>query len=299
MPETDDTPRLTVDDTERYHDRVEEAAAALRTAFDEAAGRVPSTAVLLSASLRAVADAAHSRAAVPYADLPYLDVPTGETADETADETGRGQMAVGTLGEEPVILMENGLSLYDGYTPREATFPIRVLATLGVDTLVVSGAAGGLDPHHEAGDLMMVTDHINFQGANPLVGPNVDDWGPRFPDMSEPYDPDLRRQAADVALDHGIQLHKGVYLAVLGPNLETAAEYRMLRTMGADAVGMGLVPEVLVARHMDVRVLALTVITDVARPDALEPVSLGDIRTATEAAIPPMTTLLKGVVGRA
>ena len=154
-----------------------------------------------------------------------------------------------------------------------------------------------MNPHFRKGDLMLVTDHINLQGANPLVGPNVDDWGPRFPDMSEPYDVALRERAERVALAAGIKLHQGVYVAVVGPNLETRAEYRFLRQIGADVVGMSTVPEVVVARHMGLRVMAVSVITDECFPDALAPVTLADVLAAAAEAEPKLTRIMKGVVG--
>jgi purine-nucleoside phosphorylase len=153
-----------------------------------------------------------------------------------------------------------------------------------------------MNPHFSAGDLMLITDHINLQGANPLVGPNVDDWGPRFPDMSEPYDPDLRALASENAMEQGLKLQEGVYVAVPGPNLETKAEYRMLRRLGADAVGMSTVPEVIVARHMGIRVMAVSVITDECFPDALEPVSLEDVLSVAGTVGPALTQLVDAVV---
>jgi purine-nucleoside phosphorylase len=282
---SDDTPLLTVDDIHRYRRRVEEAAEALHTRI----GPVPPIGIVLGTGLRAVADAIDVEATLSATDVPHLPSSRAETPDR--------QLVVGRLGGTRVVAMTGRLHLYEGHTPRQVTFPIRVLAAMGMGTMVITGAASGLDPHHEPGDLLLITDHINFQGVNPLVGPNVDDWGPRFPDMSEPYDPALRRTATDIALDAGRRMQKGVYLAVLGPNLETAAEYRMLRAMGADAVGMSTVPEVIVARHMDVRVLGLAVLTDIARPDALDPVSFDEIRAAADRAVPPLTTVVEGVVG--
>jgi purine-nucleoside phosphorylase len=173
---------------------------------------------------------------------------------------------------------------------------VRVLAALGVRTLLISNAAGGMNPLFRRGDLMLLTDHINLQGANPLTGPNVDAWGPRFPDMSEPYDRALRDTAEAAALARGIRLQQGVYVAVEGPNLETRAEYRFLRGIGADAVGMSTVPEVIVGNHMGLRCLALSVITDECFPDALEPVSIADVLAAAAEAEPRLTTLMGDLV---
>ena len=174
--------------------------------------------------------------------------------------------------------------------------PVRVLAALGVETLLISNAAGGMNPLYRRGDLMLVTDHINLQGVNPLTGPNVDAWGPRFPDMSEPYDRGLRDVAEAAALERGVPLRQGVYVAVVGPNLETRAEYRFLRQIGADVVGMSTVPEVIVARHQKLRVLAMSVVTDECFPDALEPVNIADILAAAAAAEPTLAALMGDVV---
>ncbi len=225
---------------------------------------------------------------MPYDEIPHFPLSTVESH--------HGRLIVGHLSGVPVCALQGRFHLYEGYTPRQVTFPVRVLATLGIDTLFISNAAGGMNPLFRRGDLMLITDHINLQGQNPLVGPNVDDWGPRFPDMSEPYDPELRRLAEEKALELGIKLQQGVYVAVLGPNLETKAEYRFLRLIGADAVGMSTVPEVIVARHMNLRVMAISVITDECFPDALEPLSLEAVLAAAAEAEPRLTRLMKAVV---
>ena len=279
-----DTPRPTVSDTETYRQHVDAAADFLRDQVDA----MPSLALILGTGLGGLADALDVEATVPYDAIPHF--PTSTVASHD------GQLAFGTLEGTPLVVMQGRMHLYEGYTPRQVTFPIRVLGTLGIDTLLVSNAAGGVNPRFATSDLMLLTDHINFQGANPLVGPNVDDWGPRFPDMSEPYDPDLRARMKQVALDEGIALQEGVYLAVLGPNLETKAEYRMVRAMGADAVGMSTVPEVIVARHMGLRVAALSVITDMCLPDALEPVAIEDVLAAAEDARPDATRLVASFI---
>ncbi len=181
---------------------------------------------------------------------------------------------------------------------KQITFPIRVMKFLGVHTVLISNAAGGMNPLFRKGDLMVIVDHINLLGDNPLIGPNDDELGPRFPDMSEPYSKELIALAEEVALEEKIKIQKGVYVAVAGPNLETRAEYRFLRAIGADAVGMSTVPEVIVARHMNLRVFAVSVITDECFPDALQPVDVEDIiRTANEAQ-PYLTRLMKRVAER-
>jgi purine-nucleoside phosphorylase len=170
------------------------------------------------------------------------------------------------------------------------------MGTLGIEALLISNAAGGMDPHHDVGDLLLVTDHINKQGTNPLVGPNVDEWGPRFLDMSEPYDEALRARAEEQALEHGIRLHKGVYLGVLGPMLETKAEYRYMRDIGGDVVGMSTIPEVIAAHHMGIRCMAISVITDECLPDALEPIDVEAAMEAAAAARPKLRRIMSGVV---
>jgi purine-nucleoside phosphorylase len=202
----------------------------------------------------------------------------------------------GTLGGRTVIAMQGRFHRYEGYSLQQVTFPVRVLRALGAKTLLVSNACGGMHPLWAPGDLMLIADHINLLGDNPLVGPNDDALGPRFPDMSAPYDAGLRSIAREVARQAGITLREGVYAAVPGPNLETRAEYRMLRTMGADAVGMSTVPEVIVAVHAGMRVLGVSIITDQCLPDALEPATLDRILAVANAAEPNLTTLLRGVL---
>lgn len=284
MARDDTASKPAATDIHTYKQRVDEAAAFLR---DEAPHE-PSIGMILGTGLGGLADEIDVDATVSYDDLPHF--------PSTTVQSHEGQLLIGRLNGVPVVAMQGRLHLYEGYSAREATFPIRVLGTFGVDTLLISNAAGGMNPHYERGDLMLTTDHINFQGANPLVGPNVEEWGPRFPDMSEPYDVDLRERAERAALDAGIQLHQGVYVSVLGPNLETPAEYRFLRHMGADVVGMSTVPEVIVARHMGVRVMAVSVITDECFPDALEPVKIEEVMAAADDAAPHLKTIFQGVV---
>jgi purine-nucleoside phosphorylase len=194
--------------------------------------------------------------------------------------------------------MQGRLHRYEGYSLQQVTFPIRVLRALGVSTLVVSNACGGMNPLWQAGDLMLIADHINLLGDNPLIGANDDRLGARFPDMSVPYDESLRALARDVAVEQRIVLREGVYVAVAGPNLETRAEYRMLRAIGADVVGMSTVPEVIVALHGGMRALGLSIITDLCLPDALEPVDLPTIIATASRAEPKLTALVRGVVER-
>jgi purine-nucleoside phosphorylase len=213
-------------------------------------------------------------------------------------ETHAGKLLAGQLAGRPVMAMQGRFHRYEGYDLHQVTFPIRVLHALGARTLVVSNACGGMHPLWEPGDLVLLSDHINLLGDNPLIGPNDDRLGPRFPDMSAPYDPELRALARAVALDLGIVLREGVYVAVPGPNLETRAEYRMLRAMGADVVGMSTVPEVIVAVHQGMRVVGVSIITDQCLPDALEPADIGRIIATASRAEPKLTRLITTVVER-
>ena len=192
--------------------------------------------------------------------------------------------------------MQGRFHRYEGYSLQAVTFPIRVLRALGASTLVVSNACGGMHPLWQPGDVMLIADHINLLGDNPLIGPNDDRFGVRFPDMSEPYDAALRDLARAVAVREHIVLREGVYVAVAGPNLETRAEYRMLRAMGADVVGMSTVPEVIVARHAGMRVLGLSIITDQCLPDALAEADVATIIANARRAEPSLTALVRGVL---
>ena len=267
-------------------ERLRETVGAVRERSD----LEPRVAIILGTGLGALADAVEEEAAVPYADLPHIPEPTVESHS--------GRLLLGTLEGTPVVAMQGRFHAYEGYSLDQVTFPVRVMKLLGAEVLVVSGATGGMNPLHTPGDLVLLDDHINLLGDNPLVGPNLDELGPRFPDMSEPYDRALQEMALEAALERGIRLHRGVYVAVTGPNLETRAEYRMLRALGADVVGMSTVPEVIVARHMAMRVLGITIVTDACLPDALEPADVPTIiRTAAEAE-PRLTRLLRDVIAR-
>ncbi|PSQ96965.1 MAG: purine-nucleoside phosphorylase [Bacteroidetes bacterium SW_9_63_38] len=274
----------TSDDLHDYKERVDEATDAIRDEIDQP----PAIGIILGTGAGALAEEIDPETTLSYEDLPGFPPSTMEMHE--------GELIFGTLEGVPVVAMNGRLHLYEGYTAHEVVFPVRVLGTLGIDTLLLSNAAGGMDPHHDAGDLLLVTDHINKQGTNPLIGPNVDDWGPRFLDMSEPYDPALREIAEQTALDHGIALRKGVYLSVKGPMLETEAEYRYMRDLGGDVVGMSTVPEVIAARHMDVRCMALSVITDECLPDDLDPIDVEAAMAAAAEARPKLSRIMKDVV---
>lgn len=269
---------------EAQHAALDAAVEALRarTALE------PEVAIILGTGLGALAEDIDVEAAVSYEEIPHFPVSTVET------HTGR--LLFGRLAGRRVVAMQGRFHRYEGYTLQQVTFPIQVMHLLGSPVLIVSNACGGMNPLWAPGDLVLLDDHINLLGDNPLIGPNLDSFGPRFPDMSEPYDRQLQALTERVALELGIPLRRGVYVAVAGPNLETRAEYRMLRAAGADVVGMSTVPEVIVARHMGMRVLGLSIITDQCLPDALEPTDIQTIiRTASEAE-PKLTALIEGVL---
>ncbi|MGH7588244.1 MAG: purine-nucleoside phosphorylase, partial [Gemmatimonadota bacterium] len=252
--------------------RIDEAVEHVRTRHD---GR-PEAAIVLGTGLGALADDIAIGEAIDYEEIPHFPVSTVESHS--------GRLIFGVLEGRPVMAMQGRFHIYEGYTLQQVTFPIRVMQRLGVETVIVSNACGGMNPTYRRGDLMRIADHINLIGDNPLRGPNMDELGPRFPDMSQPYDLRLGDLADRLALEAGIRLHVGVYVGVAGPNLETRAEYRFLRTIGADVVGMSTVPEVIVARHGGMRVLGLSIVTDECFPDALEPVDVTEIiRVAGEA----------------
>jgi purine-nucleoside phosphorylase len=267
-------------------DRVEEAAAVVRRRTDVR----PAVGIVLGTGLGHLASRIESPVAIEYGDIPGFPLSTVESH--------AGRLLAGTLAGKPVVAMQGRFHRYEGYSLQQVTFPIRVLRALGAGVLVVSNACGGMNPDWAAGDLMLLADHINLLGDNPLIGPNDDRLGPRFPDCSTVYDPDLRDLARATAAGQGITLREGVYVAVAGPNLETRAEYRMLRRLGADVVGMSTVPEVLVGRHGGMRVLGISIVTDMCIPETLEPASLERILRVAAGAEPGLSALVEGVVSR-
>ena len=250
----------------------------------------PEVGVVLGTGLGALITDIEIDQAIDYAQIPHFPVSTVESHN--------GRLVFGRLQGRSVMAMEGRFHYYEGYTMEQVTFPIRVMQMMGVETLIVSNACGGMNPGYSRGDLMRIDDHINLIGDNPLRGPNLDELGPRFPDMSEPYDRGLGALADRVALEAGIRLHVGVYVAVAGPNLETRAEYRFLRTIGADVVGMSTVPEVIVARHANMRVLGVSIVTDECFPDALEPVDVETIIRVAGEAEPRMTRVIRDTIAR-
>jgi purine-nucleoside phosphorylase len=261
------------------YDKIQNAADAVR----KRTRVTPRYGVILGTGLGDLADAMDVDATVAYSDIPHF---------VNSTTTGhKGNFVIGSLGGRPVVAMQGRLHYYEGYSMRDVTFPVRVMRALGAEELIVFNAVGGMNPHLDLGDIVAVTDHINLMGDNPLIGWNDDRLGNRFPDMSEPYTRSCRLRAEQVALELGIPLRRGVLVAVAGPNLETAAEYRFLRRAGADIVGMSMVPETLVAVHAGMRVLGLCVVTDLCRPDALEAADLPRIIATAQSAEPRLRAI--------
>jgi len=267
-------------------EQVQAAAAVVRSR----SSLVPEAAIILGTGLGGLANEMKVSTEIAYGDIPGFPLSTVETH--------AGRLLLGTLGGRRVVAMQGRFHRYEGYSLQQVTFPVRVLHALGAQVLLVSNACGGMNPLWAPGDLVLLSDHINLLGDNPLIGPNDERFGPRFPDMSEPYDTGLRALARSIALEERIVLREGVYVAVPGPNLETRAEYRMLRTIGADVVGMSTVPEVIVAVHEGMRVLGLSIVTDQCLPDALEPADIARIIATAARAEPQLTRLVTRLVER-
>lgn len=265
-------------------DRIQQAAALVRgrTAFQ------PDVAIVLGTGLGGLANEIQTEAVIPYEEIPGFPLSTVESH--------AGRLLLGRLKGRKVVAMQGRFHRYEGYTLQEVTFPVRVMHALGARSLVVTNVSGGMHPLWAPGELVLIADHINLLGDNPLIGRNDDRLGPRFPDMSDPYDTEFRAKARAIALEQGITLREGVYVSVPGPNLETRAEYRMLRGMGADIVGMSTVPEVIVAVHQGMRVAGLSIITDQCLPDALQPAQIEHIIATAMGAEPRLTRLVSALV---
>lgn len=225
---------------------------------------------------------------IDYKEIPHFPVSTVESHS--------GKLIFGKIAGKDVVVMQGRFHYYEGYSARQITFPVRVMKLLGIEKLFISNACGGVNPAHEVGDLMIINDHINLHPDNPFRGPNLDEFGPRFPDMSEPYDRKMIEQAIQIAKQHNIKVHVGVYASVTGPNLETPAEYRFIRILGADVVGMSTIPENLVARHMGIPVFAISVITDLGVDGKIKEVSLEDVLAAASKAEPNMTKIFRELI---
>ena len=267
-----------------HKERIEEAAGTIRPKLAGA----PQVGIILGTGLGDLARKIEGAVEVPYGEIPHFPVSTVDTH--------AGQLVAGELSGAGVLAMEGRFHYYEGYTLEQVTFPVRVMKALGSSVLIVTNACGGLNHRHERGDIVIIEDHINLMGVNPLVGPNDDSLGPRFVDMVAPYDAELVQQAEAVALRNSIRAHRGVYAAMTGPSLETRAEYRMLSLLGADTIGMSTVPEVIVATHAGMRVLGMSVITDICLADALEPVKIEEIIAVANEAGPKLETIIVDVL---
>jgi len=267
-------------------EEIDEAIRAIR----EKTPQKPQIAIILGTGLGGLAEDIEDKIGIPYSEIPHFPTPTVETH--------AGRLVLGKISGKDVVAMEGRIHYYEGYSMEEVTFPTRVMRALGAQILIVSTAAGGMNPQYARGDIVIIEDHINLMGANPLIGPNDERLGPRYPDMVEPYDRPLIELTDKVALEQAVKAHKGVYVAVAGPNLETRAEYRFLREIGADVVGMSTVPEVLVAVHGGFRTLGLAIVTDMCLPDALQPANIEQIIAVAEEAEPKLTRLVKEVIAR-
>jgi len=267
-------------------DRIQEAVASIRRRTD----LVPEAGIILGTGLGALAGKVEGATTIPYGEITHFPVSTVEAH--------AGNLLLGTLAGRRVAVMQGRHHCYEGYTPQEVTFPVRVLRALGCQAMIVTNAVGGMNPLMPPGTIVLVIDHINLMGLNPLIGPNDERLGPRFPDMSQPYDRALIALAEDVALEKRMRVAKGVLVGVVGPNLETAAEYRFLRGIGADIVSMSMVPENIVAIHGGMRVLGISVVTDACLPDALHPANIDEIIATANAAGPRLDALVTGVLAK-
>ena len=266
-----------------------EIGEAVRAIREKWAGR-PRAGIILGTGLGGLAEQISTEATLPYESIPHF--PRSTSISHT------GQLVCGELEGVSVVAMEGRFHAYEGYSHRQITFPVRVMRALGAELLIVSNACGGMNPQFAQGDIMVIEDHINLMNGNPLVGVNDDSLGPRFPDMVEPYDRTLIDRALKIARRENFVAHKGVYVAVTGPNLETRAEYRFLRTIGADVVGMSTVPEVIVAVHAGMRVLGLSIVTDMCLPDALKPADIDEILATAAEAEPNLRKIVLGVLAQ-
>ncbi len=264
--------------------QIEKAVAVIRSRWDG----TPHAGIILGTGLGSLVEEIEVQESFDYGEIPHF--------PQSTAISHAGRLLCGTLQGLTVVAMEGRMHMYEGYPLKQITLPVRVMKALGADLLVVSNACGGLNPDYQCGDIMVIDDQINLMGDNPLIGVNDDRLGPRFPDMCEPYDKALVARSLEVARQEGITAHKGVYVAVAGPNLETRAEYRFLRTIGADVVGMSTVPEVLVAVHSNMRSVGFSIITDMCLPDELTPADVNEIIAVANEAEPRLRSLVLGVL---
>lgn len=264
--------------------QIQEACETIRSRWD----KVPHAGIILGTGLGGFSDEIEIEAEFDYEEIPHFLKSTATSH--------RGRLLCGTLCGLPVVAMEGRHHMYEGYPLKAVTLPVRVFKELGAQLLIASNAVGGLNPLYRCGDIMVIDDHINLMGDNPLIGINDERLGPRFPDMSAPYDQKLGDYALEIARKENFAAHKGVFVGVAGPNLETRAEYRFLRQIGSDAVGMSTIPEVIVAVHANLRTIALSVITDMCLPDALQEANVEEIIAIANAAEPKLRTIVKGIL---
>lgn len=269
------------------YDKIQDACRTIRERFPSK----PKVAIILGTGLGDLTEEIDVEITIDYEDIPHFPKSTATSH--------RGRLVCGHLAGVPVVAMEGRFHLYEGYPLKLITLPVRVFKELGVELLVVSNACGGLNPYFNAGDLMVIEDHINLLGDNPLIGINDDRLGPRFPDMCEPYDQNWVDRTIKLGRDLDLTIHKGVFVAVAGPNLETRAEYRFLRTIGADVVGMSTVPETIVAVHCGLKTVGISVITDMCLPDALKPANVEEIIAVAGRAAPNLQAVVRGIVQEA
>ncbi len=266
------------------YDQIQAAATEIQRRWSER----PQAGIILGTGLGGLARQIDAAATIEYDQIPHF--------PRSTVTSHRGQLICGCLAGVPVVAMEGRFHAYEGYPLDQITLPVRVMKALGAELLLVSNAAGGMNPTYASGDIMLIDDHINLMGLNPLIGVNDDRLGPRFPDMSQPYDAKLIDLGLEIARRENFAAHRGVFVAVTGPNLETRAEYRFLRAIGADAVGMSTVPEVIVAAHAGLRVLGISIITDMCFPDALKPVDVSEIIATANAAEPKLRAIITGIL---
>jgi purine-nucleoside phosphorylase len=266
------------------YDQVQDACHRIRNDFSQP----PRVGIILGTGLGGISDEIDVAATIDYGEIPHF--PTSTATSH------RGRLICGQLAGTPVVAMEGRFHMYEGYSLKQLTLPVRVFKELGAELMVVSNACGGLNPYFNSGDIMVIEDQINLLGDNPLIGINDDRLGPRFPDMCEPYDQRWIDRTIKIARDQGIGIHKGVFVAVPGPNLETRAEYRFLRMIGADVVGMSTVPETIVAVHCGLKTIGLSVVTDMCLPDALQPSNVEEIIATARKAAPNLISIVRGIV---
>ena len=266
------------------YDKIQESVQFIQNQWDVK----PHAGIILGTGLGPLVEQIDVAVAIDYEDIPHFPVSTAPSH--------KGRLVCGTLAGKPIVAMQGRLHMYEGYPLKEITLPVRIMKALGASMLIVSNACGGLNPNYSTGDIMLIDDQINLMGDNPLIGINDDRLGVRFPDMSQPFCSAMIDRALKIARQEDIVAHKGVFVAVAGPNLETRAEYRFLRTIGADVVGMSTVPEVIVAVHEQLRVIGFSVVTDMCLPDALQPAVEAEIIEIAKSAEPKLTKLIMGVL---